>query len=188
VLQTIITAGDLSNALSYSAGNDGTLLIQTGAAGAKVNAISLDALGNLKSTTLAAPAFSAYQTVAQALAAATDVLLTLDTKEFDTASAFSLATNRFQPSVAGYYQLNGSGQINGTTTYFYVSIYKSGAIMKFGNFVVASSIGPVSNVSALTYLNGTTDYVDFRAQTGTTLSTNFGLARTSFSGFLARSA
>jgi hypothetical protein len=39
--QTIITAGDAVNGLSQAAGNDGTLAIQVGPSGAKVNAIAL---------------------------------------------------------------------------------------------------------------------------------------------------
>jgi hypothetical protein len=37
--QTIITAGDASSGLVQAAGNDGTLVLQSGAAGAKVNAV-----------------------------------------------------------------------------------------------------------------------------------------------------
>jgi VCBS repeat-containing protein len=44
--QSVITAGDASTGLVQSAGNDGTLVLQVGAAGAKVNALSFDAAGN----------------------------------------------------------------------------------------------------------------------------------------------
>jgi hypothetical protein len=43
--QTIITAGDASAGLVSSAGNDGTLVLQSGAAGSKVNALSFAADG-----------------------------------------------------------------------------------------------------------------------------------------------
>jgi hypothetical protein len=42
---TLITAGDASNGLVQTAGNDGTLVIQSGPAGAKVNAISIASNG-----------------------------------------------------------------------------------------------------------------------------------------------
>jgi len=48
--QTIITAGDASSGLVQAAGNDGTLVLQSGAAGAKVNAVSLDATGKMSLT------------------------------------------------------------------------------------------------------------------------------------------
>lgn len=45
--QTFITAGDASAGLVSTGGNDGTLVLQTGPAGSKVNAISLAADGTL---------------------------------------------------------------------------------------------------------------------------------------------
>ena len=45
--QTIITAGDASAGLVQQGGNDGTLVLQTGAAGAKVATVSLDTSGNV---------------------------------------------------------------------------------------------------------------------------------------------
>jgi hypothetical protein len=45
--QTIITAGDASAGLAQSAGNDGTLVLQTGPAGGKVNALIADVAGKV---------------------------------------------------------------------------------------------------------------------------------------------
>jgi hypothetical protein len=45
--QSIITAGDASNGMAYSGGIDGTLVLQSGPAGSKVNAISADASGKV---------------------------------------------------------------------------------------------------------------------------------------------
>ena len=55
--QTIITAGDASTGLVTAAGNDGTLVLQSGPAGSKVNALVLDATG--KVSLPVAPVFSA---------------------------------------------------------------------------------------------------------------------------------
>lgn len=44
-MPTIITAGDASNGIQASSGNDGALTIQTGAAGSKVDAIAMDTNG-----------------------------------------------------------------------------------------------------------------------------------------------
>ena len=45
--QTIITAGDAtSGGIVAAGGNDGTMVLQTGAAGSKVNALAIDAAGN----------------------------------------------------------------------------------------------------------------------------------------------
>jgi hypothetical protein len=42
---SIITAGDASNGLVVASGNDGAVVIQSGPAGAKVNALSIAASG-----------------------------------------------------------------------------------------------------------------------------------------------
>jgi hypothetical protein len=53
--QNTITAGDAVAPIAFAGGNDGTLVLQTGAAGAKVNAVSYAADGTptqIKGTTL----------------------------------------------------------------------------------------------------------------------------------------
>ena len=55
------------------------------------------------------PAFSAYLGTSQTVTTDVATKLQLNTEVFDTASAFDSTTNyRFQPTVAGYYQLNGN--------------------------------------------------------------------------------
>lgn len=130
------------------------------------------------------PAFSAYQTVAQGLTGV-DVTLSLDTKEFDTATAFS--ANKFQPTVAGYYQINAVMQVSGTSTVSYCVIYKNGVAYRYGALSGASGSNPFSTVSALVFLNGTTDYVSLCGASTPSLNTNPGIARVAFSGYLARS-
>jgi len=48
--QSIITAGDASAGLVQSAGNDGTLVLQSGPAGGKINAVAIDAAGKVALT------------------------------------------------------------------------------------------------------------------------------------------
>ena len=59
--QTIITAGDASVGLVQTAGNDGTLVVQAGAAGSKVSAISFAADGT--ATFLKVPLITALQSM-----------------------------------------------------------------------------------------------------------------------------
>ena len=58
---TLITAGDALSGLSQTAGNDGTLIVQAGPAGAKLNAIALAADGT--PTFLKVPAATAVQSM-----------------------------------------------------------------------------------------------------------------------------
>lgn len=88
----------------------------------------------------------------------------LDAEEFDTANAFDNATNyRFQPAVAGYYQINaGISFRTSNWTENAIGIYKNGALYKSGNqstFSAASGFVN-TNMTALVYLNGSTDYIE----------------------------
>lgn len=132
------------------------------------------------------PAFRAYQSSAQTLAAgATKV--NFQTETFDTAAVF--ASSRFTPNVAGYYHLHAIASVDAT------SIFPGGAsiaIQKNGSNAAIGTQSPNTmyrlGVEDLIYLNGSTDYVEvFVTVSGSTL---LGAASTStyFTGHLARAA
>lgn len=133
------------------------------------------------------PAFSAYANAAQSVPAATMTKLIFQVEEFDTDNCFDNATNyRFQPTVAGYYQIQGAFSMNGANTERIISIYKNGSPYKYGN---DNGTAYVVTAHALVYLNGSTDYVELWGYTATATSTNAGsAAATWFQGFLARPA
>ena len=141
----------------------------------------------------AAPAFSAYQSSGQNITTATLTKLTINTEEFDTASCYDNATNyRFTPNVAGYYQVNGVFAFNAPASTSLILIYKNGVRFKDGVLGSSTTLtNQGSNVSALIYMNGSTDYLElygFQAQ-GTTSTTSGGSATVVyFQAFLARSA
>ena len=141
------------------------------------------------------PAFSAY---ASSDLNVTDAVITkvqCNTEEFDTASCYDNTTNyRFTPNVAGYYQVtvqvyyntNGNKPVS-----FYNLIYKNGAAVKT-NFLYATTtilLGQAP-LTALIYMNGTTDYLEFyaRASGGSSMFFGSGAVNTFFQAFLARSA
>ena len=133
---------------------------------------------------VAGPAFSAYQSSGQTLSSATFTKIQFQTKEFDTASAFDATTNyRFQPLVAGYYQVSGAIS-NNTGTQTVVSIYKNGSDFKRGPN--GSLYG--DSVSALVYLNGSTDYVELWGYFATGTTVNTGANLTYFQASMVRSA
>ena len=108
------------------------------------------------------PAFSAYRgTSNQSITASTNTKVQLNTEEFDTASAFDPTTNyRFTPQIAGYYQISGQIEVDGTAiTRCFCAIYKNGSVNKFGNDGVQTGAYRTV-VSALIYLNGSTDYIE----------------------------
>jgi hypothetical protein len=132
------------------------------------------------------PCFSAYQSVAQSLTSNTGVKLQFQTKEFDTTNAFDNVTNnRFQPLVAGYYQVGGGVQITQTATSMYICVYKNGVPYKLIFYV--GTIGGYG--SALVPLNGTTDYLElFVIQSAATQNSLIGVENTYFQACLMRAA
>ena len=142
------------------------------------------------------PAFSAYLGTSQTVTTGVATKIQLNTEVFDTASAFDSTTNyRFQPLVAGYYQVNGMVYGSATTTLvvLYCQINKTGTLYQYGSVLqVATGTGSspsASVINTIIYLNGSTDYIElfgtitgtgtcsFSATTGTTNYFNASLVR-----------
>jgi hypothetical protein len=186
--QTIITAGDATNGLVQAAGNDGTLVIQTGPNGAKVNALSIDAAGNVKSSALAAPAFSVYQTTPQAYAGAGTTVILHQAKEFDTANAYTPANGRFTAPVAGYYQFNATcySPLASRSAETQLVLNTSTGLVYAGDDLIASSASIVT-LSTLIFM-AVGDWVNIGVYVQTGGTSGVAGRYTIFQGFLARSA
>lgn len=143
-------------------------------------------------TALNGPTFSAYQSTLHSVANSTFTKVQLQSEEFDTASNFDSTTNyRFTPTVAGYYHIDGACVFASSAAFVVVSIFKNGSEFKRGaQSGSAASSGFGGAVSALVFLNGSTDYVElFCLQvSGGSLNTSTGAALTYFQGFLARAS
>jgi len=108
------------------------------------------------------PAFSAYSSSAQSISTGTWTKVQCNTEEFDTNSNYDKDTNyRFQPTVAGYYQVNGSFNPQVASSLIICSIYKNGSRFKDFAALPSSSGGGGVVGSALIYLNGSNDYIEF---------------------------
>jgi len=162
-------------------------------AGGSLNLVSADGASDLTVTFPATtgtamvsgnmPAFSAYNTSNQSVADSTYTKTTLGTEEFDTNNNF--ASGRFTPTVAGYYQINGSiytGTSSITRAIAY--LYKNGSPYKRGTDL---TVGNSVNVSAVVYLNGSTDYVELWGYV-TATTPLFYNTDTWFNGCLIRTA
>lgn len=121
------------------------------------------------------PVFRAYRSTNQTVSAATFTKVQLNSEEFDSDAAFDSATNyRFQPATAGYYLITGG--ISSSTTpanRILASIYKNGVENTRGPDIQSASLNRGTDVTALVYLNGTTDYVElYGFTTGTVFEGN----------------
>jgi hypothetical protein len=134
------------------------------------------------------PAFGAYQSSAQTISNNLWTKIQFQTEEFDTNNNFDSSTNyRFTPSVAGYYQIQGAWLV-GATGEVVIAIYKNGLEFKRGQDV--DDLVYLQSMSALIYLNGSSDYVELYGyqSTGASRTLTAGGTSTWFSGSLVRSA
>lgn len=149
-MSAIVVAGDTSGSVTLQA-----------PAVSGTTVITLPSTSGTMALSSAAPAFSAYQGSAQSISNAVYTKIQCSTEEFDTNNNYDNTTNyRFTPTVSGYYQVNGQTSTVQTTATLFVTIYKNGVEFKRGSRISVNSSGLSTNVSALIYLNGTTDYVE----------------------------
>ncbi len=126
------------------------------------------------------PCFRAYASSATSITTSFNKII-LATENFDTTNAFDSVTNsRFQPTIAGYYQINGN-HLTGNGTYRLIAaIYKNGEMHSTGSDGTAFR----AHVSDIVYLNGIFDYVELFGYSGTTADTAIGINATYMSGSL----
>jgi hypothetical protein len=188
VLAAGASAGDLVETISFSISSVLNAIPAT--AGAVNSTYLLD--GSVTQAKLAAgvagngPAFSVYLNGNQSVSGSTYTKVAFDTEVFDTNSNF--ASNRFTPTVAGYYQINSGIIFASTVTYAQINIYKNGNQYQTSWSQEASSnYGRV--ISSLVYCNGTTDYIEIYGYVAaTTPRFNGGSENTWFNGVLVRAA
>jgi hypothetical protein len=109
----------------------------------------------------AQPIFAATNATSQSVTTATATKVTLGAEIYDSNSNF--ASSRFTPTVAGYYQINGTLRGNATNLVnCTVMLYVNGAEYRRGGTlnVAAASAAETVTVSEVIYFNGTTDYVE----------------------------
>ena len=165
---------------------DGSMKLARGNAGATTQDVLTVTSGGVVKTPQNLVAVSAYNASAQTISTGAPRKVILPTEHFDTGNAFDSTTNyRFQPTVAGYYQINGAVVVAAVTTYSFVYILKNGVELKAGP-ELGNCYG--GSVSGLVYLNGSTDYVELWAATGTTVDTIAGASYCWFDGHLLGAA
>ena len=134
-----------------------------------------------------APAFSASNSANQTgITNSTWTKVTFNTVAFDTNSNF--ASNRFTPTVAGYYQVNSNVDIGSIAiTVAFTRIYKNGSNIIYGSGVNGASLSEViSSANGIVYCNGSTDYLEIFVYVSST--TNIVYSGSTFSACLVRGA
>jgi len=182
-MSSVVISGDTSGAITLAA-----------PAVAGTNTITLPAATGTVMVSGNMPAFSAYKTSSQSYSANTWTKITFDTEEYDTNSNFASST--FTPTVAGYYLFTARNQLiaDGTAMAEMNTVfYKNGVVSKNGAYkyqpsALTAQFG--SNISALIYCNGSTDYVEVYGRSDGSTLTFYGgaLQHAYFQGILLRTA
>ena len=141
---------------------DGTLRIGVGNADSPTEVGRFTSAGYKPAT---APNFSVYKDNGdQTTSNGVFTKITFNsTAEWDLTSDYDTTNHRFQPSVAGYYQINGSFSTETLTApgRHIISLFKNGSEYRRGNDIIVGGYSAV--ISIIVYMNGSTDYVELYA-------------------------
>jgi len=136
------------------------------------------------------PIFSAYAPTNGTITQNTWTILIFGTEQYDTVSAYTTSNGRFQPLIEGYYWIGVSLEHNGTTRQI-CKIVKHSSLNEdyFIWDTQLTNSGTDLSGSTLTYLNGSTDYVDVQVYgSGGDYTISTDLGRSMFQGYLVRKA
>jgi hypothetical protein len=157
------------------------------------NSGALTIPGKMSASNLNGPAFRAYIATGQTISSGSQQKVTFGSESFDTNSNF--ASNRFTPTIEGYYQFNATVRIDGpaSTGECMIILYKNGAEYARGNNEQGTEQGAnfySMQVSDIAYANGTGDYFEIYIQqtSGSNKTTTAGSAISYFSGMMVRGA
>lgn len=185
ITNSMATAIDAKGDLIAGTGSDTFSRLAVGTNGQVLTADSTASTGikwaTPASTTL--PAFSAYTSADQTPTVNVWTKINFNTEVFDTDSNFNTSTYRFTPTTAGYYQINGTLDINMTSSGSnLLALYKNGTLDKYFSQQTGSGERSLSS-SVVVYLNGSTDYVELYGRgTAGTVTFYSGQSVTYFSG------
>ncbi len=109
------------------------------------------------------PAFRAYLSASQNITSSVYTKVAFNVENFDTTSAYDTTNNRFNPQVAGYYNITYGIRFDvtsGATTAVVGTIYKNGTRNSLNFLDRTGQKDSTITSSDTVYLNGTTDYVE----------------------------
>ena len=137
------------------------------------------------------PAFSVWQANSQTIPNGVYTKVIFDTEEFDTNNNF--ASNRFTPTVAGYYAITAYLELSPTVEIL-PAIYKNGTQYKrflYNTNATSSGFNMWGGTISSIYMNGSTDYIElyvYQSSAGTSKNTGANQQTTYMTGTMTRAA
>jgi len=196
-MANIVLTGDTSGAITVAAPavagtNTLTLPANTGNIVTTGDSSTITQGMIASNVTSTGPAFSAYLSANQNVAPSTFVKIAYNTELFDTDNNYDTGTNRFTPTVEGYYQINAITILSTVIGTAIIEIFKNGVGLARGNQQTNNALQTTRGmpISYLAYANGSSDYFEIYAyqSTGAT-EESLGTSRFSyFQAYLARAA
>ena len=194
---TNVAIGTAGGTISYNASVSGVSTFSSGivvSAGSSIGigtatvSQPLYVVGNAKITaTLSSNnlAFHAEATSGTSLSAGAQTKINVTSESFDVANCYDATNSRYTPNVAGWYFLRGNVRADISSNAVLHLYFKKNNSTDFGigNFINVSSSQCTSVGTAVGFFNGTTDYVEITAYSGSAGTTGSGKDVT-FSGFL----
>ena len=179
-------------ALTPNASGTGTLTIAAPNTSTDRTLTLPDETGTIISSTsnqVAGPAFSAYQASAQSVSNNTLTVIIHETEDYDTASSYDISNGKFQPTIAGYYFLTTTVAFNISAGDCWAGFFKNGT-WTYGTNTKNTGGYTINSLSAVIYLNGSSDYVQSGGYqtSGSSQNTLTSVHYTHFSGGLLRAA
>jgi len=139
---------------------DGTMRIGVGNADNPTEVGQFNANG-YKPAANTVPVFEVFKGDAdQTVSSATQTKVIFSNVDYDLTSDWDATNNRFQPSVAGYYQFNTQIYVGGTITRKILFLRKNGTQNKILQDFATSRVISRESLGTIFYLNGSTDYVE----------------------------
>lgn len=136
------------------------------------------------------PAFYAYASTGTAMAANAQTKINFQVEDYDTNNNFDTSTSRFQPTIAGYYELKSTVRYDvsgNVVTHTYINHNRLGTIGT-GSFFSTTQNQAASHASTTAYFNGTTDYVEIAVYVNLSGTTMAGRGVSYFTGTMVRAA
>jgi hypothetical protein len=146
-----------------------------------------------KMTGIVDPLFFAYRSTNQSITSTTPTPVQFDAEVHDLNGNYDTATYKFQPTVAGFYQINWSVDCwanAGTMNYAYSQLHKHSSAYLLGSLLTTST-GAHSRItstgSTIVQMNGISDYLQIIGFiTGTSPYFYGSVNATTFSGHLIK--
>lgn len=150
---TFLNANDYIDVEGFLQGSNGTI---------NTVLLSMHAIGGVQPNAIT---FDVQSVPGQALTSNTWGLVAMATENNDSNNSYNTSTNRFQPTVAGFYQLNGSAYFTagGTTPFGSIKFEKNGSRVGYASAAPVNNVTVILNLSSIIFFNGSTDYFEFFA-------------------------